>query len=70
MMKAKISPNLISFVTIRRGNWVMKISVYKTRYVLLIAQHYYDKEKFIIKEFPDHDEAASFIDFLAESEND
>jgi hypothetical protein len=48
----------------------MKISVYKTRYVLLVAQHYYDKEKFIIKEFPHHDEAAAFIDFLAESEND
>jgi len=70
MMKAKISPNLISFVTIRRVNWVMKISVYKTRYVLLVAQHYYDKERFIIQEFPDHDQAASFIDFLAESEND
>ena len=70
MMKAKVSPNLISFVTIRRGNWVMKISVYKTRYVLLVAQHYYDKEKFIIKEFPDQNEAAAFIDFLAESEND
>jgi hypothetical protein len=68
MMKAKVSPNLISFVTIRRGNWIMKISVYKARWVLLIAQHYYDKEKFIIKEFPHHDEAAAFIDFLAESE--
>lgn len=70
MMKAKVSPNLISFVTIRRGNWVMKISVYKTRWVLLVAQHYYDKEKFIIKQFSDHNEAASFIDFLAESDYD
>lgn len=70
MMKAKVSPNLISFVTIRRGNWVMKISVYKTKWVMLIAQHYYDKEKFVIKQFLDHNEAASFIDFLAESDND
>jgi hypothetical protein len=70
MMKAKVSPNLISFVTIRRGNWIMKISVYKTKWVLLVAQHYYDKEKFVIKEFSNHDEAAVFIDFLAESDND
>lgn len=70
MMKAKLSPNLISFVTIRRGNWIMKISVYKQVWVLLVAQHYYDKEKFIIKEFSHHDEAASFIEFLAESDND
>lgn len=69
-MKAKVSPNLISFVTIRRGDWIMKISVYKGRWVLIIAQHYYDKEKFIVKQFPDHNEAASFIDFLAESDNE
>ena len=47
----------------------MKISVFKTKWVLLVAQHYYDKEKFIMQQFNDHDSAASFIDFLAESEN-
>jgi len=65
MMKAKLSPNLISFVTIRRGEWVMKISVYKNKYVLLIAQNYYATEQIIIKHFNHHEEAAKFIDNLA-----
>lgn len=66
MMKAKVSPNLISFVTIRRGNWIMKISVYKTQEILVIAQHYYETEKFMIRHFSDQNEAARFIDELAE----
>ena len=65
MMKAKVSPNLISFVTIRRGDWIMKISVYKTREVMLIAQHYFETEKFIIKQFTDQEQAAEFLDMLA-----
>ena len=64
-MKAKVSPNLISFVTIRRGDWIMKISVYKTREVMLIAQHYFETEKFIIKQFTDQEQAAEFLDMLA-----
>ena len=63
-MKAKLSPNLISFVTIRRGDWIMKISVYKTKQVLLVAQNYYATEQIIIKHFKNHDEAAKFIDNL------
>lgn len=65
MMKAKLSPNLISFVTIRRGDWIMKISVYKVKDVLLVAQNYYATEQIIIKHFKNHDEAANFIDNLA-----
>jgi hypothetical protein len=65
MMRAKVSPNLISFVTVRRGDWVMKISVYKTKQVLLVAQNYYATEQIIIKHFNHHDEAAKFIDELA-----
>lgn len=68
MMKAKVSPNLISFVTIRRGDWIMKISVYKTREVMLIAQHYFETEKFIIKQFTDQEQAAEFLDMLANDE--
>lgn len=66
MMKARVSPNLISFVTIRRGNWIMKISVYKTKDVLLAAQHYFENEKFEIRHFSNQDDAAQFIDKLAE----
>lgn len=63
-MKAKVSPNLLSFVTVRRGDWIMKISVYKTKHVLLIAQNYYATEQIIIKHFKNHDEAANFIETL------
>jgi hypothetical protein len=67
-MKAKVSPNLISFVTIRRGNWIMKISVYKTREVMVIAQHYFETERFIIQQFTDQEQAAAFLDMLANDE--
>jgi hypothetical protein len=63
-MKARVSPNLLSFVTVRRGDWVLKISVFKTKHVLLIAQNYYATEQIIIKHFKHHDEAADFIDKL------
>ena len=46
----------------------MKISVYKTKDVLVIAQHYFDKERFVVKHFPDHDSAANFLDLLAKED--
>ena len=42
----------------------MKISVYKVKDVLLVAQNYYATEQIIIKHFKNHDEAAKFIDNL------
>ena len=67
-MRAKISPNLISFVTVRRGDWIMKISVYKQRDVLVIARHYYELEKIIVRHFGNQDEAANFLDMLAKED--
>lgn len=64
MMKAKLSPNLISFVAVRRGDWVMKISVFKNKDVLVVAQNYYATEQIIVKHFTDKDKAANFIDNL------
>jgi hypothetical protein len=64
-MKQKVSPNLISFVTIRRGDWVMKISIFKSKFVMVIAQNYYDKDSIIIRNFIDQNDAANFIEFLA-----
>ena len=68
-MNAKISQNLISFVCIRRGDWLMKISVFKKKDVLLVAQHIFDTEKFIIKHFSNHDIAADFINMLVEKDS-
>lgn len=63
-MKAKVSPNLLSFITVRRGDWIMKISVFKTKHVLLVAQNYYATEHIIIRHFKNHDAAADFIETL------
>jgi hypothetical protein len=70
MIKSKVYPNLLSFVTIRRGNWVMKISVFKSKWVLIIAQHYFDKDCFHMRQFANHNEAADFIEFLVSKDND
>jgi hypothetical protein len=69
MIKSKVYPNLLSFVTIRRGNWVMKISVFKSKWVMIIAQHYFENDHFQIRQFADHNEAADFIEFLASKDN-
>ena len=63
-MKAKLSLNLISFITVRRGDWILKVSIYKNKQVLVVAQHYYDLDKTIIKTFLDQNNAANFIEEL------
>ena len=68
-MKAKLSPNMISFVTVRRGDWILKISVYKNKQVMVAAQHYYELEKFIIRFFTTQDNAADFIEQLVSEDN-
>jgi len=64
MMKAKITQNMISFVTVRRGEWILKISVYKNKQVMVIAQHCYALEVVIMKCFTDQNLAADFIEQL------
>ena len=64
MMRAKLSPNMISFVTVRRGEWVLKISVFKNRQIMVIAQHCYELERLIIKFFTDQNTAADYIEQL------
>lgn len=70
MIKAKVSPNLVSFVTVRRGNWVLKISVFKTSNVLVVGQHYFAKDQFFVRQFLGHDAAADFIDALVKEESE
>ena len=43
----------------------MKISVYKQKYVLVLAQHYFEIERFIVNQFTNQEEAAAFLDMLA-----
>jgi hypothetical protein len=63
-MKAKLSPNLISFVTVRRGEWILKVSVYKNKQIMVIAQNCYELENLIIRYFNDQNSAADFIELL------
>jgi hypothetical protein len=63
-MKAKLSPNMISFVTVRRGDWILKISVYKNKQIMVVAQHCYDYERTLITFFTDQNMAADFIEQL------
>jgi hypothetical protein len=63
-MKAKLSPNMISFVTVRRGDWILKISVYKNKQIMVVAQHCYDYERTLITFFTDQNIAADFIEQL------
>lgn len=46
----------------------MKISVFKTKYVLVMAQHFYEQERIVIKQFIDKDAAADFLDNLAKED--
>jgi len=66
MMKAKLSPNLISFFLVRRGNWTLKVSVYKNKQILVLMQHVYDMDKIIMEYFQSQDEAANFIEHMIE----
>jgi hypothetical protein len=66
MMKAKLSPNLISFFLVRRGNWMLKVSVYKAKQVLVFMQHVYDMDKIVMQIFQNQNEAADFIEHMIE----
>ena len=66
MMKAKLSPNLISFFLVRRGNWTIKVSVYKNKQILVFMQHVYDMDKILMEYFQNQDEAADFIEHMIE----
>lgn len=66
-MKTKIAKNLVSFPTIRRGNWQLKASIYKDSQVLLVANNMVT-DGFIIKVFDNDDEASKFINFIVDKD--
>lgn len=64
MMRAKITDNLISFVAVKRNDWILKVSVFKNRHIMVVAHHCYDYEKIHIRSFDDQNHAADFIEQL------
>ena len=67
-MKAKVTKDMISFIPVRRGEWVFKISVWKNKQVMVIAQNCYDISKIYTQTFLTQDAAADFIERLASEE--
>jgi hypothetical protein len=65
--KASVFPNMVTYVPIRRKDWVIKISIWKDKSILLIAYNVYTFAS-VTKQFDNADLAASFIDFMVEQE--
>jgi len=63
MDNIKITKNLVTLQTVRRGDWFIKISVMNGQ-ILLIASHLIDLEKMEIRTFYHPNEAFNFIDFI------
>lgn len=71
MMNAKLYPNLLSFVTVRREDWLLKVSVHKSTQILVIMHHIYDPWRIYVQSFTDNNAAADFIEnVLKEDDNE
>lgn len=64
----KFYEDLVSYPFLRRGNYQLKISVYKKNHVLVVARHILHEEKFIIKHFSNLEEAAIYIEYIIEKD--
>jgi hypothetical protein len=63
MMKDKLIKDLVSYPFIRRGNYQMKISIFKNMSVVIVAHHVLDLDKFFVKHIGNLEQAADFIEF-------
>lgn len=68
-MKAKLTKDMVSFQLVRRKDWLIKVSVYRDKFILLVAQHCFYHEQIITRYFTDFNEASNFIDYLIEQDN-
>jgi hypothetical protein len=65
--KASVFPNMVTYVPIRRRDWVLKISIYKDKSILVVGYNVFSFAS-VVKQFDNADIAASFLDFLVEQE--
>lgn len=65
--KASLFPNMVTYVPIRRKDWVLKISIFKDKSILIVGYNAYTFAS-IVRQFDNADIAASFVDFLVEQE--
>jgi hypothetical protein len=64
-MKTKNSKMLITFHTIRRGDWHIKTSMIQFQQILIVAKHITTGEV-VIRCFIDELSASNFIEFIVE----
>lgn len=67
MQKSKIHGKLVSFVPIRRGNWIVKTSVYKDKFVMFIAYNTSTAE-FVVKQFNNQIDAVKWLEMIIEKD--
>lgn len=58
----------ISYPSIRRGNYQLKVSVYNKSQFLIVANHLLDETKFVVRHFSNELEAAIFIEYIIEKD--
>lgn len=66
-MKIKIGKDLVSFPTVRRGSWDVKVSAGRGNQFLVVAQHTKNKA-FTMRMCYSEIEAANYINFLEEKD--
>lgn len=66
--RTKSIKNLMSYLPVRRGNWILHVSVFKRTYVMVIYRHYYETENIGIKQFNNEANAIAFIEDLITKE--
>jgi hypothetical protein len=65
--KASVFPNMVTYVPIRRKDWILKISIWKDKSILVVCYNVYTFST-VVRNFDNADLAASFLDFLVEQE--
>jgi hypothetical protein len=68
MQKSKIYGKLVSFIPVRRGDWVFKASVYRDKYVMIVAINPATCE-FHTRHFKNQNEAVNWLEMLVEKES-
>lgn len=52
----------------RRASWLLKVSVFSDKYVMIVAQHVFDVDKIVIRQFANFVEASDWVEWLVEQE--
>lgn len=66
--KASMFPNMVTYIPVRRKDWVTKVSIMNSSSILIVGYNVRTTES-VIKHFVDIETATSYLDFLVEQEN-